>query len=123
MVAKTTAHDTQTMTEIVEKAGTKAIAANNKEIASKSKLAIEQQKLTELRAKDNVASSTMMAQQERVANAERNVAVATESNTKAISSLSTAQVRAATGAEVLGSSTRRLGDNSIIASSKLGKMF
>ena len=123
ITARTTAEQTQTMTEVVEKAGAKAITANNKEIASKSKLAIEQQKLTELRAKDNVASSTMMAQQERVANAERNVAVATESNTKAVASLSSAQIRATTGADALGASTHRLGDNSIIASSKLGHMF
>ena len=121
-VAKTTAHDTQTMTEMVDKASHNAIMASNRELAASAKVQIEQQKLTELRTKGTATTSAMMAQEERLAAALRTSEVATQASASAATALTSAEARAAFGADTMGRGFGKAGIGVGMMDSKFGKM-
>jgi hypothetical protein len=129
ITAQKTSKDTSNLALTVEKASTRMTVAANKEQAAAAKVNIEQTKLNEMRAKGDISASSLMAQEERLAAAQRNSALAVSENAKATTYL--AKSEAAANLEAthlnkgflgLGGSTRTLGSRMASTAKLVGGM-
>jgi hypothetical protein len=107
--AQKSSKDTSNLALQVEKASIKMNAAADKEKASLAKVNIEQTKLNEMRQKGTASASSLLAQEERLAAAERSSISSISAAKRATQELATAETEANVHAKNLEHSTGSLG--------------
>ena len=118
--AQKTSHETASLAMAVEDASLRMQVAGDKEQASLAKVGIAQAKLDEMRTAGTASGSALMAQEERLAAAQRGSAVATLENSRATKALAVSEAEANAEAQHLHKNLSGAGAGLKGLGSKLG---